>query len=749
MTRVPKTMRSLLALAAVAAVAALSVWSVMPPSPRGSDAPATEFSAARAFEHVQRVGETTHVTGSKANDDVREYLRSALSGLGVQAEVQEAIGVEGGEKPGLVGAALVRNLVAVIPGTQSTGRVFLMAHYDSVQTGPGGNDDGAGVSTILETVRALKQGAAQRNDIVVVLTDAEEACLCGAQAFVAQHPLAQQGGIVLNAEARGSSGPAIMFETSAGNADVVGVYGAHAPHPVATSFAVEVYRILPNDTDFTPFRLSGRFGGLNTAYIDGSAAYHTPQDTPAVMSQASLQHHGDNMLALARAFGSADLGQIAKATGPDASYFPALGVLVTYPGSLVWPIAIAALLAVAALAFLTVRKRHTTVGRFAAATGLAFLPIIAVPVAAQLFWWILTMIKPGYANMIDPWRTGWYRWAVVALVGTVILGWWVALRRKLDSPSIALGALVWLALFGVLMATGVPGGSYLAALPALAVALAGIAALFLPEAWRLVVLALGVAVAAIVLAPTVALFFPALGLATAAAAALFALLLGFAALPLLQDAPWAGWALRSAALLTVILTGAGLVVDRFDAQHPIPSQLMYAMDADAGTAFWASTEDEPGQWTSQYVNKQETGVAGYGFLPSIWTGQAQVANLPAPEVTMLSDQTSGQDRVVRLRVVPRREVRLVHLAIAGRDITIQGKSFSSREGHLEVVFNGPPAEGLEVTVVTRAESKVRIAVIEGTTGLEAVPGFKPRPSDVDFAGSHYSELLMVRKSYEF
>ncbi len=745
----PKTYRSLVAIVAVAAIAALSVWSVMPPPSRGSDAPPTQFSAARAFAHVQQVGKTTHVAGSKENDDVREYLLSALRGLGVDAQVQEAIGVEGGDDESFLAAARVRNVVGVIPGQDSTGRIFLMAHYDSVQTGPGGNDDGAGVSTILETIRALKQGPAQRNDIVVVFTDAEEACLCGAQAFVEQHPLAQQGGIVLNVEARGSSGPAVMFETSAGNADVIGVFGAHAPHPVATSFAVEVYRILPNDTDFTPFRLSGRFGGLNSAYIDGSAAYHKPQDTPDRMDTASLQHHGDNLLALSRAFGSADLAKIAKATGPDASYFPVLGVLITYPGSFVWPLAIAGLLAVIALAWLTLRKRDTSFARIAAATGLSLIPIILVPVTAQLFWLILTLVKPGYANMIDPWRTGWYRGAVVAIVVSVMLAWWMLLRRKLDNASIAIAGLAWLALFGALMATAVPGGSYLATLPALAGALAGIAALYLPGVWRLVVVALGVAVAVVVLAPTVALFFPALGLATAAAPALFAVLIGFAALPLLEEAPWAGWALRSAALIAVILTCVGLVVDRFDVTHPIPSQLMYALDADNGTAFWASSESDPGEWTKQYVSKQESNVAGFGLLHDVWTGQAQAASLPAPEVTLISEQTAGQARTVRLRVVPQRDVRLMFLTIEGRDIMVQGRAFPSREGTLNLLFHAPAAEGLELTVTVDPGRKVKVVAMDGSDGLNALPGFKPRPANVDVAGSHTSELVLVKRTYEF
>ena len=114
-----------------------------------------------------------------------------LRGLGLSPEVQDTVSVEGGElsaSAGGVGLAHVRNVVALIPGTASTGRVFLVAHYDSAQVAPGGNDDAAGTATLLETARALTSGARPRNDVVLVLTDAEEACLCGAKAFVDQHP---------------------------------------------------------------------------------------------------------------------------------------------------------------------------------------------------------------------------------------------------------------------------------------------------------------------------------------------------------------------------------------------------------------------------------------------------------------------------------------------------------------------------------------------------------------------------------
>ena len=344
------------ATVALLAVGAGVLVGLSTPAPRPADAPEGEFSAGRAFRNVEVIAAEPHVAGSAANDRVREHLVGTLRGLGLQTEVQDAVAPEAGQLSGAAGGATlarVRNVVARLPGTDPTGKVFLVSHYDSVQTGPGGNDDAAGTATILEVARALTTGPRLRNDIVFVLTDAEEACLCGAAGFAADHPLARDGGVVLNLEARGSTGPVIMFETSRNNAKLVEVFGKAAPHPVGTSFAVEIYRALPNDTDFTAF-LDRKFVGLNSAYIDGGAIYHTPLDVPARVDRGSLQMHGDNALGLAREFGRTDLGDLSA--GHDDTYFPVLGGLVRYPGWLTLPLAVAALLAVGALGWLLRRR---------------------------------------------------------------------------------------------------------------------------------------------------------------------------------------------------------------------------------------------------------------------------------------------------------------------------------------------------------------------------------------------------------
>ncbi|WP_327029644.1 M28 family peptidase [Micromonospora sp. NBC_01740] len=764
------------ALAALVAVGAGTLLDLRTPAPRPADAPPGEFSAARAYEHVEVVAARTHVAGSPANDQVRAHVEGVLRGLGLETEVQDTVAPEAGQLSGAAGGATlarVRNVVARLPGTDPTGKVFLVSHYDSVQSGPGGNDDAAGTSAILEVARALAAGPRPRNDIVFVLTDAEEACLCGAAAFASSHPLAADGGVVLNLEARGSTGPVIMFETSRDNAALVDAFGRAAPHPVGTSFAVEIYRALPNDTDFTAF-LDNDFVGLNSAYIDGGAIYHTPLDTPAAMDRSSLQHHGDNALGLAREFGRVDLR--ALDSGHDATYFPVPGGLVRYPGWLVLPLALLALAAVAALGWLALRRGRTTGGRLAAGFGLALLPLVLAPLAAQLLWAAITALRPGYAELLDPYRPTWYRLAVVALAAAVLFTWYALTRRRVGPAALAVGGLGWLAVLGVLLAVLVPGGAYLVTLPALAGAVAGLVALSvrIDGPWPVVATTLAAAVAVVILLPTVVLLFPALGMAMGGVAALVAVLLGLAALPVVDLLhPQAGGqrgllavrarrlgALPAAAttLAAVVLAGVGLAVDRFDAAHPAPTHLMYALDAGTGQARWLSHEEDPQPWTDGYVDGV-TEVADFPGLgdTELRAGPAQAASLPAPKLEVLADTTAGTERTLRLRLVPQRQVRLTTLhvdaatatvlraEVAGRAVPVE-----AREGRwgFGLVFHAPPPEGIEVTLtVTPKAGQVALRAMDASDGLDALPGFRPRPPDVGIVGSHSSEMLAVARTY--
>jgi hypothetical protein len=343
---------------------------------------------------------------------------------------------------------------------------------------------------------------------------------------------------------------------------------------------------------------------------------------------------------------------------------------------------------------------------------------------------------------------------------------------------LAIGALGWLAVLGVVLATVAPGGSYLTAVPALAGVVGGLVAVSARRPWvRLPALALAAAVAVLVLAPTVYLFFPALGLQTGAAAALFAVLLGMAVLPVIelvfpaipvaadrQEAVggkavsrhrwWAAAPASIAGVLAAVFLAAGLVVDQFDAEHPAPAQLAYALDTDTGQARWVSRDAELGEWISQYVTGREDINDAFGVLDShdLATGPAQPASLPAPELTVVADTVEGDHRALTVTIKPRRDSRLVYFDLPAGGVlraTVDGREVPTEElnHQLRVIFHGPPVDGVSVALELDSTDPARIRVMDGSDGLDGLPGYNPPPPGVGASGSHYSNLVLVAKTY--
>lgn len=252
-------------LAVLLAIAALALFALRPPKGRGLDAPPNEFSAARAISVLQPIAERPHPLGSEENARVRQYLLAALRNLGAEIRVEETAGSY--NRGRLVRGGRVTNIVATIRGSAPTRALMLAAHYDSVPEGPGAADDGAGVSVILETLRALRSELPLRNDLLILISDGEEAGLLGASGFAADHPeLSAQIGVVLNLEARGSSGPVLMFETSEENGWLIKEFARAAAYPMGSSLLYSIYKTLPNDTDLTPLKRAG-LNGFNFAFM--------------------------------------------------------------------------------------------------------------------------------------------------------------------------------------------------------------------------------------------------------------------------------------------------------------------------------------------------------------------------------------------------------------------------------------------------------------------------------------------------
>ena len=263
----------------IAAFAGFSLHQTNPPNVVPASAPPIEFSAERALKHLEIIARKPHPIGSLAHAEVRDYLLRELSAAGLKPEVQQTIGVNR-DWGRMIQAGTVENIIGRLPGTAHTGKTLLLnAHYDSRSHSFGANDNGAAVAGLLETVRALRSGEPLKNDLIFLFTDGEEDALLGARAFASESAWVQDVGLVLNFEARGNSGPSIMFETSDENGWLIKEFAQAAPAPVVSnSLAYEIYKLLPNDTDLTVFKEAG-WPGLNFAYINGQPHYHTQLDS--------------------------------------------------------------------------------------------------------------------------------------------------------------------------------------------------------------------------------------------------------------------------------------------------------------------------------------------------------------------------------------------------------------------------------------------------------------------------------------
>jgi hypothetical protein len=297
-------MRLALLLGSLALALVIGAVALQTPSPKGPETPAAAFSTARAMTDVRIVARKPHPLGSAEHTAVRGYLFGRMTTLGLNPALHSGPLTEASKKRlakwGLDTSKPAISLVGILPGQNPTKpAVVLMAHYDSVAASPGAADDTAGVAAVLEAVRAIKaRGPAQR-DLIVLLTDGEELNLDGARNFFTSHPLRGRVGAVVNLEARGGGGRAMMFETGPRNRQTIDLFTRAAAKAdggaTSNSLAVLIYELMPNGTDFTVSRRRG-VPGSTLAFIGRPAQYHSPTSTPAALDQGSVQHIGSQAL---------------------------------------------------------------------------------------------------------------------------------------------------------------------------------------------------------------------------------------------------------------------------------------------------------------------------------------------------------------------------------------------------------------------------------------------------------------------
>ncbi|GAB2686171.1 M20/M25/M40 family metallo-hydrolase [Nocardia thraciensis] len=704
--RVGRRASGVLAFVVLLAVVVGTAWEQQPRGHRDAAAGVDVFSAERAFRTVEAIAARPHPVGTAEHDRVRDLLVDRLRNLGLETEIQSGVGrYPANLERDVVGMARVDNIVARLPGTDPTGTVYLTAHYDSVPPAPGANDDGVGVAAVLESVRALHEARAElRNDVVVLLTDAEEVGLLGAEAFVSGGRADPRGGVVVNHEARGAGGPVMLWRLTHPDGDLIREV-ARIPFPNTDSMSTSLAGgQTSSNTDFTAFEPAG-LRTLDWAYAGRNAYYHNPFDDPAHVSLATLQQMGDNTLAQARAFGNRDL---TAADDENRAYFSLpFGALVVLP---LWVVIVLAVATLVGAGWVVRQARRNGEASIRGVLGSAATALVAVALAMGAtygLWEALRAIRPEYRPLfVDPYRPEFYYAAMLTLCVAVLTAWYALARRLFGPTAPAAGLLCCVAVLGAGVTAIAPAAAEILVVPGCA-AVVGVSLTFaVSDAWRLPVLTVLLIPAAVFLG---GLTWSGLQAGITGAPFLVApavVLFGGLLLLTLTHA----WPRRrtasipaTAVMLTVALAAAGLAVDRFDDRHPLMSQLAYALDADNNAAQWVSAQ-EPDRWTRGFVETTSPPGPYSSLYPTaVAAGPAPTAALSAPVAEILSDTTNSGHRTVHLRLRSTRgatalalryDTPIHTLRVAGRELgPVPHKGFR---------LEAPPPEGIEVQLTAPA-----------------------------------------------
>ena len=776
-----------IALMAALAGALLLAWTGTKspaPEPASATPVATAFQTDLAMVDIRRIARTPHPAGSAENVAVRDYLIGRMSALGLQPTVEAGLGVE--TSNGWVLGGQVENVIGILPGKdRAAPAVALMAHYDSVPASPGAADDATGVAVALDLVRALKAQGTPERDVIILLTDGEEAGLLGARLFFAEHPLRKRIGVLINLESRGGGGRANMFQTGAGNGALIPVFARTAYQPISNSLAVFLYERMPNNTDFTVSKDLG-IRGLNYAFIGRQFDYHSPTSTPVNLDQGSVRHMGRQALAATSALAFAET---LPGKAPDAVYSQTFGDhLLAYPAWRGW----IALLLAAGLIGLAIwrgrtdedfRRIDAARGAGAAvflllagalvlhlarrATGVEFGFLSQRPLLAQWTLWetMLTALGLGlllgvpgllaaggtrmwlvgsglFAGLLCLAFGGWDPLGVGFGVATAIVGY-AAFGKTAGLSGSWLGVLLTGLVVAVALQIALPAIAFLVTWPLVLAALAATITqmgtrLDLPRTLALTLLAtLG--------GGWVAVFFHVVsqGLDLPEMLTLYLWLAAFLVWPLAWPGRFPKLAVAPAAaflLAGLVLLGAVRLSDPWSARHPQATIVLLVREALTGRTQLVAATPDLSAWSRQVLTA-EGGTVSRTSMPPIGRGKVWVADARAGAPTA-APVTAVRLPDGRLEItLPPSRVTLLEITVVGPmpSVAIDGKPVPPEpvvplsatppaESQFQVRLAGQPVAH-RITVMATGAVDVRYGVVTPGWPADATP-LPPRPSDV-------------------
>lgn len=676
--------------------AALQVGRV--PQPLPASAPPSQFSAGRAFAHVERLARTPHSLATPANTEARDYIVGQLAALGLQPQVQEATARHAtvwGWGSTDVTLGVVHNILVRKPGTArghaTRPALLLTAHYDSRRRSQGAAAAGASVAAMLETLRALQSGPQLDNDIICLIADGAEEGALGARAFAAEHPWAREVGLVLGFDNLGSSGPLVLTGVAGAAGGAVAAWASNAPHATGSSLMPEIYKMMDRPTNLGPLAGLGA-PALLFANIQGGTGYTGAFDLAERLDRGMLQHEGDTMLQLARKFGMQPLGELAS-RGQVYFELPGYG-MVHYSERLIWPATRFACLLFFGVACLAVKRSQ--IDPMDIVNGaIAFAGIGAIlGFAAFVAWTFAPMLHPLRNPALGAAANDYWYLLAFAAFGS---GVFVVMQRRLQAvmgvPAAALGALFCMLLMLLYASWKMPGATYLLTWPVMA-ALLAFGALYLrgaaplPQPLRVLILLAGAAPGIVLGAPLLREVFTALSPdQQAIPMALLTLMLGFCTA--LLATVERRYLVRTLVLAGVACMAAGSYSTPYAAEPPQPNRLAYYKDAHTWKSYWILPGGQLDDWTRNFFPQGSAPLVMFELFdhgsPKVWAATAPRTGVEFPAIEVIRDDDSGPVRHVEFYIQSKNNAPEIHIRVQGGPQVlasrIDGRVLTSEKSH--------------------------------------------------------------------
>jgi hypothetical protein len=593
------------------------------------------------------------------------------------------------------------NIIGTIKGSSNGKSLVLLTHYDSRHHASfGASDAGSGVVTILEGVRSfLSKNTIPINDIHLVFTDAEEIGLLGAQAFVKNHSLVDNIGLVLNFEARGSGGPSYMLmETNGKNGVLISEFiNANPGFPAANSLMYSIYKMLPNDTDLTVFREQANINGFNFAFIGDHFDYHTSLDSFERLDRNTLIHQADYIMSMLNHFSKINLSNLDSENDYVYLNFPILKMLY-YPYSWIYPLLIFSIIFFLFIIYLGLAINKLSIQGILNGILALTISLFTCLSITIILWKTISYFNPDYADILHGFTYNGYYYITAFIFLNIFCLFSIYYRFFKNSSGLDLTIMpigFWL-IINVLISIYLKGAAYFI-IPVNLVLFSILLIYFSNfKGNKKMLLWTFFSVPLIyIFAPQLKMFPVGLGLDNLFITSFFLVLIFVLLLPVFSNFAFKNQIKNLTLLIAIVFFALAFLNNDYDVNSKKPNSILYYSDLDSKQSYWLSRNENLDEFTSQFFKKNESiqeasffsSSSKYG-TPHKQSALADFIKFSSSDIQILKDTIVENKRNLQLKISPERKINKIDLTTDDpfvlNSMSVQGVEFEIEKSEFKI-----------------------------------------------------------------